>query len=85
VFIWLTSRLFTGGFRCVQQSVLQPFEYSNLAGLQSYGNYKSDIETLLTLQHRMPVLDVRSPSEYQHAHILSILIPLFFLMKKESC
>lgn len=37
-----------------------------------------DISELLTCMHQHPVLDVRSPSEYQHAHIPgAISFPLF--------
>jgi tRNA 2-selenouridine synthase len=39
---------------------------------------KIDIETFLTLSKQIPVFDVRSPSEYAHAHIPNaISLPLF--------
>jgi tRNA 2-selenouridine synthase len=37
-----------------------------------------DVETFLTLSNQYPILDVRSPSEYQYAHIPgAVSIPIF--------
>ena len=39
---------------------------------------KIDIDSFLTIANSVPVFDVRSPSEYNHAHIPgAISLPLF--------
>lgn len=61
----------------LQQSILQPVECykfaNNLMAIK-----KIDIETLLTLRKQMPVVDVRSPGEFNHAQIPGAFsLPLF--------